>query len=80
MNWDEVEEDPSEDEGTEAFSTEGTEAFEEEGTDVFLGKVKSKTRADQGQDGSFEQFLQKLIRLKVEMPTKQMLEQNPCYM
>ncbi|AES78144.1 hypothetical protein MTR_7g025100 [Medicago truncatula] len=63
----EVEEDPSEDEGTEAFSTEGTEAFEEEGTDVFLGKVKSKTRADQGQDGSFEQFLQKLIRLKVEI-------------
>lgn len=31
MNRDEVEEDLSEDEGTEAFSTEDTEAFEDKG-------------------------------------------------
>lgn len=57
MNRDEVEEDLSEDEGTEAFSTEdteafedkGIEAFEEEGTDALLGKVNSATRIDQGQ-------------------------------
>ncbi|XP_039682955.1 ABC transporter G family member 35 [Medicago truncatula] len=60
MNRDEVEEDPSEDEGTEAFATEGTEAFEvksieafeEEGTDALQRKVHSTTRVDQGQDGS----------------------------
>jgi len=52
-------------EGTEAFKVKGTEAFEEEGTDALQGKVNSTTRADQVQVGSFEQFLQKLMRLKV---------------
>jgi len=84
----EVEEDPSEDEGIEAFTTKGTEAFTvkgneafaEEGIGSFLGKMNSTAQANQGLGGSFEQFLQKLIRLKVEIPTKEMLEQNPCCM
>jgi len=88
MSRDEVKEDPSEDEGTEYFTTEGTEAFkvngieafEEEGTDAFIRTAKSTARADQGQGGSFQKFLQKLMRLKVEMPIKEMLEQNPCCM
>ena len=82
MNKDEVEEDPSEDEdtevfttkGTEAFKVKGTKAFEEEGIDALLGKVNFTTRADEGQRGNFEQFLQNLMGLKVEM-----LEQNPLY-
>jgi len=42
--------------------------------------VNSTARLDHGQIGSFEQFLQKLMRLKVEMLTNEMLEQNPCCM
>ena len=42
--------------------------------------MNSAARLDRGQIGSFEQFLQKLMRLKVEMPTNEMLEQNPCCM
>lgn len=41
MNKDEVEEDPIEDEGTEAFTTEGTEALVEEGIDDLQRKVQS---------------------------------------
>jgi len=39
LNRDEVEEDPSEDEGTEDFEDNGTEAFVEEGTDTLQRKV-----------------------------------------
>jgi len=35
MNRDEVEEDPSEDEGNESFATDGTEAFEVKDTEAF---------------------------------------------
>lgn len=64
MNREEVEEDPSEDEGTEAFKTEGneafevkgTEAFEEEGTDALQRKIHSASQDDQGQEGNFERF------------------------
>lgn len=58
MNKDEVEEDPIEDEGTEAFTTEGTEALVEEGIDDLQRKVQSAAWADQGLEGSFECFLQ----------------------
>jgi len=75
INKDEVEEDPIEDEGTETFSTEGTEAFEdngneafvEESTDALERKVKSAARADQGLEGSFERFVQELVKIKFEM-------------
>jgi hypothetical protein len=88
MNKDEVEEDPSEDEGTEAFATEGTEAFEDKGTEAFVEKgtdalqrkVQSAAQADQGQEGNFEHFMQKLIKIKFEMPTQEMLKHNPCCM
>jgi len=36
MNRDEVEDDPSEDKGTEAFSTEGNEAFEDKSSEAFV--------------------------------------------
>lgn len=88
MNKDEVEEDPSEDKGTEAFATEGTEAFEfkgteafeEDGIDALQRKVQSIAKLDQGQEGSFEHFLQKLMKIKIEMPTQQMLKRNSCCM
>jgi hypothetical protein len=88
QNKEEVEEDPSEDEGTEAFTTDGTEAFEErgtrafveEGTDALQRKVQSAAQADQGQEGNFEHFMQKLIKIKFEMPTQEMVKHNPCCM
>jgi len=36
VNRDEVEEDPSKDEGTEAFATESTKAFEDKATEAFV--------------------------------------------
>jgi len=80
MNRDEVEKDPSEDKGIEAFATEGTEAFVEEGIDALHKKVQSAAREDQGVEGSFESFLQKLMKVKFEMPTHEMLKHNPCCM
>jgi hypothetical protein len=88
MNRDEVEDDPSEDKGIEAFATEGTEAFkfkgteafEEDGIDALRRKVQSPAKVDQGQEGSFEHFLQKLMKIKIEMPTQEMLKQNSCCM
>jgi len=80
MNKEDVEEDPSEDEGTETFEDRGTKAFVEEGTDALQGKVQSTTQADQGREGSFECFLQKLMKIKFEMPTQEMLKHNPCCM
>jgi len=74
MNKDEVEEDPSEEEGIEVFEVKGTGALEEDGIDALLEKVNSTALSYQGQGGNFEQFLQKLMRLKVDMPTKEMLE------
>jgi len=46
MHRDEVEEDPSEDEGTEAFTTEGTKAFEVKCTKAFeeMGIMLSKEK------------------------------------
>jgi len=75
MNREEVEEDSSEDEGTEALATKGTEAFEDRGTEAFVKegtnalqiKVQSAAEADQGREGSVERFLQKLMKLKFEM-------------
>ena len=88
MNKDEVEEDPSEDEGTEAFTIEGTKAFEdkgteafvEEGTDALQRKVQFAAHIDQGRKGSFERISQKLMKIKFEMPTQEILKHNPCCM
>jgi hypothetical protein len=65
MNRDGVEEDPSEDEGTEAFATKGTEAFEDKGTEALLEKgtnalqrkVQSAAQANPGREGCFKRFL-----------------------
>jgi len=61
MNRDEVEVDPSEDEGTRAFITESNKAFKDKGTEACVEesinslqrKVQSTTQEDQGQDGCF---------------------------
>jgi hypothetical protein len=65
MNKNEVEEDPSEDEGTEAFATKGTKAFEDKGTEALLEKgtnalqrkVQSAAQANPGREGCFKRFL-----------------------
>ena len=88
MNRAEVEEDPSEDEsidafkieGTEALEVKGTEAFEKEGIEAFPSEVNYQEKTEQGQGIIFDHFLQRLTRSKVEMPTKEMLEKNPCCM
>jgi len=43
--------------------TNGTEAFVKEGTDALQRKVQSTTQADEGQEGSFECFLQNLMKI-----------------
>jgi len=48
------------------------------GYDTLQRKVQSTARADQGQEGSFECFLQKVMKITVEMLTQEMLKQNPC--
>jgi hypothetical protein len=72
MNRDEVEEGPSE--------AEGNEAFEKEGTDTFPDEDNTKASTYKGEGGRFQKLLQMLTRSKVEMPTKEILEQNPCCM